>query len=306
MSRCAKAIHAEPLPRFDAAEAQRPVPDDAGAEQGGGLLVREDTRDRIGEALGDNGVLGIPAVAADHGGDRRAEAVDVEAAELGAVGARADADRGERGGVEGRAADEQAVARALGRPEVASVLVPAERGTTKLLKVELPKRLEKVLLVQNNDTRSQGRLQQGTRELQIVPAHGSGHPWSRGYLVREGGDVAAADVGRKTRTMWLPKTAEPEVSLALALLVPLTAGCGKTVGETIDDTTITTRVKTSMLNDPAVGGLRIDVDTFKGVVTLSGRVKTQAEKEQALTLARRTQGVVEVKDALQVIPEGQP
>jgi len=91
--------------------------------------------------------------------------------------------------------------------------------------------------------------------------------------------------------------------IALALLVPLTAACGKTVGETIDDTTITTRVKTAMLNDPAVGGLSIDVDTFKGVVTLSGRVKTQAERNQAITLARRTTGVVEVKDALQVVPE---
>jgi osmotically-inducible protein OsmY len=93
--------------------------------------------------------------------------------------------------------------------------------------------------------------------------------------------------------------------VALALLVPLTAACGKTVGETIDDTAITTRVKTAMLNDPAVGGLRIDVDTYKGVVTLSGRVKNQAERDQAVTLARRTSGVVEVKDALQVIPEQQ-
>lgn len=93
------------------------------------------------------------------------------------------------------------------------------------------------------------------------------------------------------------------VVLTLILLLPLTAACGKTVGETIDDTSITTRVKTSMLNDPNVGGLRIDVDTYKGVVTLSGRVKTQAEKDQALTIARRTEGVVEVKDALQVIPE---
>jgi osmotically-inducible protein OsmY len=91
--------------------------------------------------------------------------------------------------------------------------------------------------------------------------------------------------------------------LALVLLLPLTVACGKTVGETIDDTTITTRVKTAMLNDPAVGGLRIDVDTFKGVVTLSGRVESQAEKDQAVALARRTQGVVEVKDALQVLPE---
>jgi osmotically-inducible protein OsmY len=91
--------------------------------------------------------------------------------------------------------------------------------------------------------------------------------------------------------------------LAIALLLPLTAACGKTVGETIDDTTITTRVKTAMLNDPAVGGLSINVDTFKGVVTLSGRVKNQNERNQAITLARRTSGVVEVKDALQVIPE---
>jgi osmotically-inducible protein OsmY len=92
--------------------------------------------------------------------------------------------------------------------------------------------------------------------------------------------------------------------LALALAVPLTAACGKTVGETIDDTTITTRVKTAMLNDPAVGGLRIDVDTYRGVVTLSGRVKSQAEKDTAVALARRTSGVTEVKDALQVLPEG--
>src|ERR687894_664004 len=91
------------------------------------------------------------------------------------------------------------------------------------------------------------------------------------------------------------------LTLALVLTAPLLGACGKTVGETIDDTTITTRVKTAMLNDPAVGGLRIDVDTFKGVVTLSGRVKSQAEKDQAVALARKIDGVVEVKDSLQVI-----
>jgi osmotically-inducible protein OsmY len=92
-------------------------------------------------------------------------------------------------------------------------------------------------------------------------------------------------------------------TLALALA---TGACGKTVGETIDDATITTRVKTAMLNDPAVGGLRIDVDTFKGVVTLSGRVKSQAERDRATMLARGISGVVEVKDTLQVIPENNP
>ena len=96
------------------------------------------------------------------------------------------------------------------------------------------------------------------------------------------------------------------LTLAVVLTAPLVTACGKTVGQTIDDTTITTRVKTSMLNDPAVGGLRIDVDTFKGAVTLSGRVKSQAEKDQAMTLARRVTGVTEVKDNLQIIPDGQP
>jgi len=90
--------------------------------------------------------------------------------------------------------------------------------------------------------------------------------------------------------------------LATLVAAPLVTGCGKTIGETIDDTTITTRVKTAMLNDPAVGGLSIDVDTYKGVVTLSGRVKSQGERDQALALARKVDGVTEVKDALQIIP----
>jgi hyperosmotically inducible periplasmic protein len=91
-------------------------------------------------------------------------------------------------------------------------------------------------------------------------------------------------------------------ALALLLAAPLSTGCGKTVGETIDDTTITTRVKTAMLNDSQVGGLKIDVDTFKGVVTLSGPVKNQAEHDQAIAIARKTNGVVEVKDNLKVTP----
>jgi len=91
--------------------------------------------------------------------------------------------------------------------------------------------------------------------------------------------------------------------LALALVGPLlVAGCGKTIGETIDDATITTRVKTSLLNDPDVGGLRIDVDTFKGVVTLSGRVKTMDEEARAVALARKIGGVTDVKSTLQVEP----
>jgi len=91
--------------------------------------------------------------------------------------------------------------------------------------------------------------------------------------------------------------------LALVLVLPLVAAaCGKTVGDTIDDATITAKVKTALLNDPAVGGLRIDVDTFKGVVTLSGAVKSRDEEQKAVALARRVGGVIDVRSTLQVNP----
>jgi hyperosmotically inducible periplasmic protein len=89
--------------------------------------------------------------------------------------------------------------------------------------------------------------------------------------------------------------------LVLALMAPLLlTACGKSVGETVDDATITARVKTALLNDPATGGLRIDVDTFKGVVTLSGGVKSAAERDKAVAIARKTPGVVDVKSTLQI------
>jgi hyperosmotically inducible periplasmic protein len=89
--------------------------------------------------------------------------------------------------------------------------------------------------------------------------------------------------------------------LLIALLAPLMlAACGKSVGETIDDATITARVKTALLNDPEVGGLRIDVDTFKGVVTLSGAVKSEGERDKAMAIARKIDGVRDVKSTLQI------
>jgi osmotically-inducible protein OsmY len=100
---------------------------------------------------------------------------------------------------------------------------------------------------------------------------------------------------RGTQRMWTRVA-------SLMLLVTLAIACGKTVGETIDDATITTRVKTALINAPDVAALSIDVDTFKGVVTLSGRVKSQDEATRAMTVARGIDGVREVKSALQVIP----
>lgn len=93
--------------------------------------------------------------------------------------------------------------------------------------------------------------------------------------------------------------------LAGSMLAPVTSAtiaCGKTVGETIDDATITTRVKTALLNDPDVGGLRIDVDTTMGVVTLNGVVKSKDEEAKAIAVARKIGGVKDVKSTLQVNP----
>ena len=91
--------------------------------------------------------------------------------------------------------------------------------------------------------------------------------------------------------------------LAVILIAPLLlTACGKSVGETVDDPTITAQVKTSLLNDKDVGGLRIDVDTFKGVVTLSGAVKTAVERDKAVALAQKVGGVKDVKSTLQIVP----
>lgn len=75
---------------------------------------------------------------------------------------------------------------------------------------------------------------------------------------------------------------------------------GRTVGVTIDDAGITVRVKERLLDDPVVKGLQIDVDTRAGVVYLTGSVGTEAEKEQAVKLARETEGVKDVQPNLKI------
>jgi hyperosmotically inducible protein len=68
----------------------------------------------------------------------------------------------------------------------------------------------------------------------------------------------------------------------------------------LTDPSITASVKSKMVADPDVGALRIDVDTRDGVVTLTGTVKTRGEKDQALRIARDTDGVKSVVDKLTV------
>ncbi len=79
------------------------------------------------------------------------------------------------------------------------------------------------------------------------------------------------------------------------------AGCASTstresTGEYFDDTTITTKVKAALLKDEEVSGLRINVETFKGVVQLSGFAKSQAEKRKAHDIAHTVGGVKSVRN----------
>lgn len=68
----------------------------------------------------------------------------------------------------------------------------------------------------------------------------------------------------------------------------------------MSDAGITAAVKSKLLADPETAGLRIDVDTKDRVVILTGKVRSQAEKKNAVAIARETQGVTSVTDKLTV------
>jgi len=81
----------------------------------------------------------------------------------------------------------------------------------------------------------------------------------------------------------------------------------KKAGETADrsgtalkDAALTSAVKTKFLADTDISGLKIDVDTNNGVVTLTGMVPSDVEKKRALKVARETEGVKSVVDRLKI------
>lgn len=81
----------------------------------------------------------------------------------------------------------------------------------------------------------------------------------------------------------------------------LLTGCSSTpthesTGEVIDDSWITTKVKAAFVEDPTVSALGIKVDTFKGVVQLSGFANNSTEIQRAADIARSIKGVKEVKN----------
>ena len=84
-----------------------------------------------------------------------------------------------------------------------------------------------------------------------------------------------------------------------------TTGCShspykRSSGEYLDDQTLTARVKSALFADPNVSGFQVNVDAYKGVVSLSGFVDTAAQKARAEDVARQVNGVRQVQNNLSV------
>lgn len=101
------------------------------------------------------------------------------------------------------------------------------------------------------------------------------------------------------------------VAAMVALAALFSAGCAVTsgqssVGEYVDDATITTRVKSRFAEDKTVAATRIQVETLKGVVQLSGFATSETERQRAAQIAAAVPGVKQVQNAVEVRPPQQP
>ena len=90
-----------------------------------------------------------------------------------------------------------------------------------------------------------------------------------------------------------------------AVLLTSLLGCASTpkhegTGEYLDDTVITTKVKTAIFSEPSLKSAEINVETFKGVVQLSGFVSSRADINKAVEVARGVNGVTSVKNDMRL------
>ena len=91
----------------------------------------------------------------------------------------------------------------------------------------------------------------------------------------------------------------------LAVTLLTVTGCASTkshegTGEYLDDTVITTKVKAAILNEPTLKSAEINVETFKGVVQLSGFVSSSAGISKAIEVAQGVAGVKSIKNSMQL------
>ena len=95
----------------------------------------------------------------------------------------------------------------------------------------------------------------------------------------------------------------PGIVLAIALAL---SGCARTITAHADDPTLATHVKIDLLNDREVGGLRLQATAEAGIVTLAGEVRSAAQADRAVAIARRVPGVRGVRSQLVVRPSTSP
>jgi hyperosmotically inducible protein len=92
--------------------------------------------------------------------------------------------------------------------------------------------------------------------------------------------------------------------LVLTLLVAVTAGCtamtGKSAGENVDDAKITAQVKSKLAAEKVATLTKVDVDTNKGTVYLTGNVENATIKTRATEIARAVTGVRDVVNNLNI------
>lgn len=91
----------------------------------------------------------------------------------------------------------------------------------------------------------------------------------------------------------------------LVMLLSMLIGCASTsrqegTGEYVDDSVITTKVKAEIFQDASLKSSEINVETFKGVVQLSGFVNSQADINRAVEVSRSVKGVTSVKNDMRV------
>jgi osmotically-inducible protein OsmY len=94
-------------------------------------------------------------------------------------------------------------------------------------------------------------------------------------------------------------------SLVCILFVAMSLSCASTkkhesTGQYVDDTVITSKVKAAIFNEPSLKSAEINVETFKGVVQLSGFVSSHAAADSAVSVARGVEGVKSVKNDMVV------
>lgn len=74
----------------------------------------------------------------------------------------------------------------------------------------------------------------------------------------------------------------------------------KTVSGSVNDVWISSKIKSKLIAEPGIRSLNIDVDVYRGIVTLTGLVSDNSQKESAIRIAQSTEGVVDVVDNLKV------